>query len=367
MRSPQASTSVRSPITSIPGSEPGPQPLRVGGARRDRDRDRRARARRRGHLSAGPPPPASCSGRGDDLLLFDGRFRLGIGSGEALNEHILGHRWPPLDVRLAMLDEAIGIMRELWWGETVDHRGAYTSRTPGSSTRRPGRFRSRVRVRIELGRARGGLGDGLGITVRARNCRRLRGGRGIGPHYAELRLPRRRSTCCGQMVDRAWPIGAAPRGSPPGPAHLDPLRAGIGARGTARRRDPGVPCGPDPAPVLDAIRARLDAGYDHVYLHQIGPDQQALPRDVGSPPVAGTRGEQRWTFSWSWLVHRPTRGGVRLPEFHGPSTAHQTLSTTDFVGRAPMVVVAAAGVDEIERTWKTLDEQERSVPRSSRC
>ena len=58
-------------------------------------------------------------------LLFGGRFSLGVGTGEALNEHILGHRWPPADIRLGMLEEAVGIIRALWSGDTVDHRGLF--------------------------------------------------------------------------------------------------------------------------------------------------------------------------------------------------------------------------------------------------
>jgi coenzyme F420-dependent glucose-6-phosphate dehydrogenase len=58
-------------------------------------------------------------------LLFDGRFSLGLGTGEALNEHILGHRWPPADVRVAMLEEAVDVIRRLWSGDTVDHRGQF--------------------------------------------------------------------------------------------------------------------------------------------------------------------------------------------------------------------------------------------------
>ena len=58
-------------------------------------------------------------------LLFGDRFSWGVGTGEALNEHILGHRWPPPEVRLAMLEEAIHVVRQLWTGETVDHRGDF--------------------------------------------------------------------------------------------------------------------------------------------------------------------------------------------------------------------------------------------------
>src|SRR5919112_4126258 len=58
-------------------------------------------------------------------LLFDGRFFFGVGTGEALNEHILGHRWPRPEVRLAMLEEAVDVVRRMWTGETVDHRGDF--------------------------------------------------------------------------------------------------------------------------------------------------------------------------------------------------------------------------------------------------
>ena len=50
---------------------------------------------------------------------------LGVGSGEALNEHILGDRWPPVGTRLEMLEEAVAVMRELWRGETVTHHGPH--------------------------------------------------------------------------------------------------------------------------------------------------------------------------------------------------------------------------------------------------
>jgi G6PDH family F420-dependent oxidoreductase len=58
-------------------------------------------------------------------LLLEGRFCLGVGSGEALNEHILGGRWPDADERLEMLEEAIAVIRRLWTG---GHAGS--PRTP---------------------------------------------------------------------------------------------------------------------------------------------------------------------------------------------------------------------------------------------
>ena len=58
-------------------------------------------------------------------VLTGGKFRLGIGTGEALNEHIFGDAWPELDVRLEMLEEAVEIMRGLWRGENYSYRGKH--------------------------------------------------------------------------------------------------------------------------------------------------------------------------------------------------------------------------------------------------
>jgi len=58
-------------------------------------------------------------------VLLGGRFRLGLGTGEALNEHIHGDAWPAERVRLEMLEEAVEVIRELWKGEAVQHRGTH--------------------------------------------------------------------------------------------------------------------------------------------------------------------------------------------------------------------------------------------------
>src|SRR5215212_8979442 len=58
-------------------------------------------------------------------VLLEGRFHLGVGSGEALNEHILGDHWPEADVRIEMLEEAIDVIRLLWGGHTESHYGEH--------------------------------------------------------------------------------------------------------------------------------------------------------------------------------------------------------------------------------------------------
>jgi len=58
-------------------------------------------------------------------LLSDGRFTLGLGAGENLNEHIVGGRWPLAGLRHEMLEEAVEIIRALWAGDTVTYRGKH--------------------------------------------------------------------------------------------------------------------------------------------------------------------------------------------------------------------------------------------------
>src|SRR5687767_5005731 len=58
-------------------------------------------------------------------VLTGGKFRLGIGTGESLNEHIFGDAWPEADIRLEMLEEAVEIMRGLWTGENFSHHGKH--------------------------------------------------------------------------------------------------------------------------------------------------------------------------------------------------------------------------------------------------
>src|ERR1700750_2062197 len=58
-------------------------------------------------------------------LLTGGRFNLGVGTGEALNEHITGAKWPAAEERLEMLEEAVTIIAELFTGEQLTHRGRH--------------------------------------------------------------------------------------------------------------------------------------------------------------------------------------------------------------------------------------------------
>ncbi len=58
-------------------------------------------------------------------VMMPGRFSLGLGTGENLNEHVVGRRWPSADERLEMLEEAVKVIRTLWQGGTQTHRGRF--------------------------------------------------------------------------------------------------------------------------------------------------------------------------------------------------------------------------------------------------
>ena len=57
--------------------------------------------------------------------MMPGRFFLGVGTGENLNEHVTGARWPLAWERLEMLEEAVDVIRKLWSGDEITHRGQH--------------------------------------------------------------------------------------------------------------------------------------------------------------------------------------------------------------------------------------------------
>lgn len=74
----------------------------------------------------GPDPSAIIAqATATTASLMPDRFFLGLGSGENLNEHILGTRWPEWEVRAEMLEEAVDIIRQLWTGNLTSHRGRH--------------------------------------------------------------------------------------------------------------------------------------------------------------------------------------------------------------------------------------------------
>jgi len=209
-------------------------------------------------------------------LLFDGRFFLGVGTGEALNEHVTGDRWPPPGIRRDMLEEAVGVMRRLWTGETIDHHGTHFT-VENARIFDPPDERIPVIVSgfgdaaIELAAA---IGDGYwGHSPERHAIRQFVESGGSGPRFAQIDVCWAGDAATARAtVHRVWPTGGLSgqlSQDLPTWTHFEAATA------TVREEDATatVPCGPDVEAYVDAARQFDEAGYDHVYFHQIGPDQ----------------------------------------------------------------------------------------------
>jgi coenzyme F420-dependent glucose-6-phosphate dehydrogenase len=225
-------------------------------------------------------------------LLLPGRFFLGVGTGEALNEHVLGHRWPRPEVRLKMLEEAVGIIRELWTGETVDHRGDFyeveNARLFDPPEEPPPIIVSGFGPQsIELAAK---IGDGYwGHSPDADVIEQFEAQGGTGPKYAQLSMCWAKDEAqARRTVHEIWPNAGVPgqlSQDLPTWTHFEQAAELV----TEDVATASIPCGPDVEPVLESVRQFLDAGYDHLYFHQIGPDQDGFLRfwsDTLQPALA---------------------------------------------------------------------------------
>jgi G6PDH family F420-dependent oxidoreductase len=212
-------------------------------------------------------------------ILLDGRFVFGVGSGEALNEHISGQRWPSVDIRLKMLEEAVELIQLLWEGGLVNHHGEFYTVENARLYSRPdspppiavsafGPKAAEVAARV---------GDGF-ITVQpdAALLQKYRSHGGAGPCIAAFKV------CWDQDEKRArklahelWPtegLKGQLAQELPMPAHFESAAQIV----TEDMVADVVACGPDPERHVKAISAYLDAGFDQVYINQIGPDQRGF-------------------------------------------------------------------------------------------
>ncbi len=213
--------------------------------------------------------------------LLPDRFVWGVGTGEALNEHILGDRWPPADVRLEMLEEAVELIRRLWEGDNVTHRGQfYTVENARIYDPPPGDVPIVVSAfgpkATELA-AR--IGDGLWITgISLDTVEQFTEAGGTGPVYSQLTLcwaPSKEEAV--ETAHRIWPNTAVPgqlSQDLPTPSHFEQAAQNV----TPELIAESMPCGPDPEPILESIEEAIASGVDHIYLHQVGPDQEGFLR-----------------------------------------------------------------------------------------
>ncbi|GAB3209285.1 LLM class F420-dependent oxidoreductase [Marinactinospora endophytica] len=206
--------------------------------------------------------------------LARGGFTLGVGTGEALNEHILGDRWPPAAERREMLEEAVEVMRKLWTNKLVTHNGPHytvdTARLYTLPERTPEVYVSAFgRKAAELA---GRIGDGLvmmGPETSTIQTFRESGGEGK-PVQAGLKVSWGRDAGeAARYACERWPNDALPGEAAqllPLPRHFEQLAELI----TPERVGSMMPCGPDPDVHLGAIREYLEAGVDEVYVSQVG-------------------------------------------------------------------------------------------------
>jgi G6PDH family F420-dependent oxidoreductase len=217
-------------------------------------------------------------------VLLEGRFFLGVGTGERLNEQPFARRWPRSGERRKRLEEAIDVLRQLWSGDHGDGRlvnidGSYWRVENLRLVDRPASPPPIYVAASGKGTARlaGEAGDGLiAVTPDARLIDAFRGAGGQGPCLAQLHVSL--ADDIDAAVDNAWrwwPNGAIAPGllSELGrPEHFEAIANSVERNAIHET----VVCATGPDPIVRAINRYVGAGFDTVYLHQVGPDQRRL-------------------------------------------------------------------------------------------
>jgi coenzyme F420-dependent glucose-6-phosphate dehydrogenase len=214
--------------------------------------------------------------------MMPGRFFLGVGTGENLNEHVTGAKWPPFAVRLAMLEEAVAIMRQAWAGDLASHRGThYTVENARLYTLPPAPPPIMIAAAgPEAATLAGRIGDGLINTSPEREVvdAFAAAGGARKPRFANMALCWAEDTATAtRTAHEIWPISGlkGPLSQElPLPQHFEAAASLVTEEMVAE----SVVCGPDPEPYLEGIRRYAEAGFDHLCLHQIGPDQAGFFR-----------------------------------------------------------------------------------------
>ncbi len=213
-------------------------------------------------------------------VLLDGNFLLGVGSGEALNEHILGDRWPGADERLEMLEEAVEVIRKLWQGGVQHHRGRHYRVDHARiydlpDTPPPIIVSGFGPASIDLA-AR--IGDGYcTVGPDADSVKRFRAAAqgdklvqgGLKVCWSENEAQARKT------VHELWFNEGLPGELAqvlPTPQHFEQA----GQLVTEELATEGTPCGPDVDRHVKAIKEYEAAGFDELYVNQIGPDPDAF-------------------------------------------------------------------------------------------
>src|SRR5215216_552584 len=215
-------------------------------------------------------------------VMTRGRFFLGVGSGENLNEHVVGDGWPAPDERLEMLEEAIEVMRLLWQGGEQTHRGDFYDVVAARLYTLP---EEPVEIAVAAARPKAAelaarLGDALINTAPDKELIETfdSGGKAGRPKYGQITMCWAASEEEGaKTACEIWPnaaLGGDLGYELPRPEHFEQAAADLTPEDLAE----AIPCGPDPDRYLEDIRAYEQAGYTHVYFHQVGYDQDGFFR-----------------------------------------------------------------------------------------
>jgi len=212
--------------------------------------------------------------------MMPGRFFLGVGTGENLNEHILGDRWPEFAVRAEMLEEAVQVIRLLWQGGSQSHHGTYYTVENARLYTLPEEL-PEIMVAAAGPKAAdlaGRIGDGLISTAPDKEVRQTfekAGGKGK-PRYGQLTVCWARDEAAARKTAlEIWPNGGLSgelSQELPTPAHFEQATKLVTEEVIAE----SVVCGSDAKRHIAKIQEFVDAGFDHVYIHQVGPDQQGF-------------------------------------------------------------------------------------------
>jgi G6PDH family F420-dependent oxidoreductase len=210
--------------------------------------------------------------------MLPGGFTLGVGSGEALNEHVLGDPWPSADVRLDMLEEAIDVMRALWTGDVVTHRGEYyevdTARIYTLPDTPPKIYVSGFGSKAAA--LAGRIGDGF-VTVQPDQdlvqTFRENGGEGKPMQAGYKVCYGSDAATCVDTAFRLWPNEQLPGELPqtlPSPRHFEQAAQLVTRDMVAEN----TPHGPDVDAHIEAFKPFAAAGFDEIFINQIGGAEQ---------------------------------------------------------------------------------------------
>ena len=225
--------------------------------------------------------------------LMPGRFFLGVGTGENLNEHVTGAKWPASDERLSMLEEAVGLMRELWTGDVTTSAGKHyrvdTARIYTLPAEPPPVFVSGFGPKATSLAAR--IGDGyISTKTDAELLRKFKDESGGKPAMAGTKVAYAPTHDEGvDLAHRIWRNAGLPGELSqvlPSPQHFEQASELV----TREMSESGAPAGPDPEVHRGALQEYVDLGYDEVYVANMGPHYLDMIELFGREVLPALRG-----------------------------------------------------------------------------